>query len=76
MEYLHACTSTLVANPGLTMADIPLLLTNRDCRHRLLANVTDPDIRLFWQQYDGMKPTEQREEAASTLRRVRDFFSP
>ena len=76
MEYLRACTYTLVANPGCTMADIPLLLTNRTCRHRLLANVNDQDTCLFWQQYEAMKPTEQREQAASTLRRVREFLQP
>ncbi len=75
-EYLRTCTHTLVVNPGYTMAEIPLLLLNAECRKQLVANVTDPDVLLFWQSYDQMKPSEQREEAASTLRRVREFLQP
>ena len=75
-EYLRNCTHTLVVNPGYTMADIPLLLLNSECRKKLVSGVTDSDVRLFWQTYDQMKPSEQREEAASTLRRVREFLQP
>jgi Type IV secretion-system coupling protein DNA-binding domain len=75
-EYLRNCTHTLVVNPEYTMADIPLLLLNETCRKKLISGVTDPDVRLFWQVYEQMKPSEQREEAASTLRRVREFLQP
>jgi hypothetical protein len=75
-EYLRNCTHTLVVNPGFTMADIPLLLLDEHCRRRLVTQVTDPDVRLFWRGYDQMKASEQREEAASTLRRVREFLQP
>lgn len=75
-EYLRNCTHTLVVNPGFTMADIPLLLLDATCRKKLVAGVSDPDVLLFWQTYEQMKPTEQRDEAASTLRRVREFLQP
>src|SRR5205807_8770715 len=52
------------------------LLLNGECRKKLVANVTDPDVRLFWQTYEQMKQSEQREEAASTLRRVQEFLQP
>src|SRR5947208_2908788 len=64
LQYLRNCTHTLVANPGYTLADIPLLFLNDQCRQTLVANVTDMDIRLFWQQYEYIKAGEQREEAA------------
>ena len=70
LEYLYNCTYTLIANPGYTMADIPLLLSDNRCRQKLTANVTDTDVLLFWRQFDQMKATEQHEETASTLRRV------
>src|SRR5437588_1304684 len=41
LQYLRNCTHTLIANPGYTMADIPLLLRNRECRRKLVANVRD-----------------------------------
>jgi len=75
-EYLRNCTHTLVVNPGYTMADIPLLLLNEQCRRKLVPNVMDTDVKLFWQQYDDKKPSERSEEASSTLRRVREFLQP
>src|SRR5436305_243266 len=30
LDYLYNCTATLIANPGYTMADIPLLLSDTD----------------------------------------------
>src|SRR5207302_10585678 len=35
IQYLRNCTHTLIANPGYTMADIPLLLSNKACRQKL-----------------------------------------
>src|SRR5205823_3688958 len=71
LDYLRNCTYTLVANPGYTMADIPLLFTDQNCRQKLLANITEPYVKLFWQQYEQLPLKDQREEAASTMRRVR-----
>ena len=76
LEYLYNCTYTLVVNPGYTMADIPLLLSDSRCRQKLVANVTDPDVLLFWRQFDQLKATEQHQETSSTLRRVRQFLQP
>ncbi len=52
-EYLRNCTHTLVVNPGFTIADIPLLLLDEHCRRKLVAQVTDPDVRLFWDGYES-----------------------
>lgn len=76
IEYLRACTHTLVANPGYTMADIPLLLTNEACRKTFLGNVRDAEIRRFWEEYDSMSLKDQREERSGILRRVREFLQP
>ena len=76
LDYLRNCTATLIANPGYTMAEIPLLLLNAEHRKKLVANVTDSDVRLFWQQYEQMKPNEQHEQAAYIRRRVAEFLLP
>lgn len=76
LEYLYNCTATLVANPGYTMADIPLLLTDEQCRRKLVANVTDMDVLGFWRQHDQKKPGDQYNDLSSTLRRVRQFLQP
>jgi hypothetical protein len=76
LEYLQNCTHTLIANPGYTMADIPLLLQDGQCRRKLVANVTDSDVQLFWRLHDQKKPADQSYDIASTLRRVRQFLQP
>src|SRR6266699_4171235 len=76
LDYLRNCTYTLIANPGYTMAEIPLLLLNEKCRRKLVANVDDIDVRHFWQQYEQMKPSEQNEQAAYIRRRVSEFLLP
>src|SRR6266699_105306 len=76
LDYLRNCTYTLIANPGYTMAEIPLLLLNEKCRRKLIANVDDIDVRHFWQQYEQMKPSEQNEQAAYIRRRVSEFLLP
>jgi hypothetical protein len=76
LEYLYNCTSTLIANPGYTMADIPLLLQDRECRRKLVARVSDSDVQRFWQLHEQKKPADQNNDIASTLRRVRRFLQP
>ena len=75
-QYLRNCSYTLAVNPGYTMAEIPLLLTDKHFRQKLVANVTDPKVLLFWKTYEAMKPHEQREYAESTLNKLDEFLSP
>jgi hypothetical protein len=76
LDYLKNCTRTLIANPGYTMADIPLLLQDAACRKKLVANVSDIDVQRFWRHQDQKKPTDQIYEISSTLRRVDEFLQP
>src|SRR6266704_859695 len=76
LEYLQNCTHTLIANPGYTMADIPLLLQDGACRKKLVTNVTDSDVQLFWRLHEQKKPADQSYDTSSTLRRVRQFLQP
>ncbi len=74
--YLRNCTRTIIANPGCTMAEIPLLLTDEGYRSRLIATVTDPQVRLFWQQYERLKPSEKDEKASPILNKLDEFLQP
>ena len=65
-QFLRNCTHTLVANPGYTMADIPLLLQDEQVQKKLVANVTDPQVQLFWKTYNALRPSEQFDRAEST----------
>jgi len=75
-DELYNCTYTLIANPGYTMADIPLLLQDGECRRKLDANVTDIDVQLFWRLHNQKKPADQANDIASTLRRVKQLLQP
>jgi len=74
LDYLRKCTYTLVANPGYTMAEIPLLLTDKHFRQQLVANVTDSDVLLFWKDYEQKNPSDQASERAGIVRRVGEFL--
>ena len=76
LQYLRNCTYTLIANPGYTMAEIPLLLQDEQCRKKLVTNVTDIDVSLFWKRYEGKRPSDREEDAAGVLRRVSEFLQP
>jgi hypothetical protein len=76
LEYLVKCTQTLIVNPGSTMAEIPLLLQDGECRKRLLAPVSDSDVTRFWKRFEGKRLSDREEEAAGVLRRVSEFLQP
>jgi hypothetical protein len=76
LQYLRNCTYTLIANPGYTMADILLLLSDKQCRQKLVANVTNPNVLLFWKQYDALPQHVQEERSSSLQRRVEEFLQP
>jgi hypothetical protein len=73
-EYLLNCTYTLVANPGYTMADIPFLFENDQCRRKLVAQVTNDSVKSFWRRYERLKPDEQEKNFDPLRRRVQEFL--
>jgi len=67
---------TLIAN-GLTLVDLPRLLTNSDFRNQLLANVTDPELLSFWEDRYQRWGREQPLMIESILNKVTAFtFNP
>jgi hypothetical protein len=72
-QILRNCAYTLLANPGTTMAEIPLLLTEPTVRATLLANVTNPQVLHFWHaEYDRWR--DQADRRQSTLNKVDEFL--
>ena len=75
-EILRNSTLTLVENPGMTLAEIPLLLTDAQFRARLVANVTNRQVRLFWEgRYNPLRQAERLQLANSTLNKVSEFLN-
>ena len=58
-QVLRNTAYTLIANPGMTMAEIPLLLHDDNARARLITQVRNPQVLLFWQRYERKKTQEQ-----------------
>jgi hypothetical protein len=60
-EYiLGNAARTLILTPGLTSAELPILLTDKDFRTQLIRQVTNPQVKLFWADYEEIakKPFE------------------
>jgi hypothetical protein len=74
MQNLRAVTRTLIANPGSTFADIPLLYSSEETRARMLANVTNPQTLTFWEEYERLSFRDRHLFTESTLNKVTAFL--
>ena len=72
---LRHCAYTLIANPGFTLAELPLLLTNDAFRQELIQFVTNEETQLFWQYEYPSDRKQQREYRSSTMNKVSAFLS-
>ena len=75
-DLLYNTAYTLIANPGYTMIDIRLLLTNEVCRKKLAANVPNSDVQDFWGIWDDPKQTsqaKQEEKRVTILNKMNEF---
>ena len=70
-QYLYHSVAALLEMPGSTLMDIRFMLTSEAFRERVLAQVTDPAIRAFWQgDFAALTEREKRETTRSTLNKV------
>jgi len=72
---LHKTASALIVNPGYTMADISLFLTDEACRTKLIQKAR-PDIKGFWERWDDpkLKSAKDREaDSLTILNKLNDF---
>lgn len=75
-DLLRNIALTFIENPPYTMAEISLFLSDREFRERLVANVTNDEVRLYWNDYyDRLRERDQALEVSSTLNKVRGFLS-
>lgn len=71
-DYLFNSAYVLIANPGHTLIDIPLLF-NEASRQKLLGNVPSYDVLKFWRDFKQLPQQKQDEEARELLRRLNDL---
>lgn len=74
-DILRAAISTLAAEPGMTLAEVPLLLTDEGFRRRMVAAVDDPvALEPFWGWYEAMSPAERAQAIGPVLNKLRTFL--
>jgi hypothetical protein len=73
-DILRASLSALSRTGNATLCEVPLLLTSRAYRTRVLAAVDDPvGLGAFFSWYDGLSSNEQQNVIGPVLNKVRAF---
>ncbi|MDD5431327.1 MAG: type IV secretion system DNA-binding domain-containing protein, partial [Candidatus Pacebacteria bacterium] len=74
-ELFRVCLVTLADN-GLTLLELPLLLTDRKVRESLAANLTNPDIKAYWlDRYDKLSQGQEVQYREPVLNKVTAFIA-
>jgi hypothetical protein len=74
-DILSAALLTLARSPGMTLAALPLLLSDASFRRTLLANIDDPiGLEPFWATYEAWSEPERTAAIAPAMRRLRPFL--
>jgi hypothetical protein len=73
-EIVRGCLLTLTSKPGMTLAELPALLTDSNFRGRMVAGLDDPfGVEGFWATFNTWSRAEQITNSAPVLNKVRAF---
>jgi hypothetical protein len=77
MEHiLRNALLALLDQPAARLADIPLLLNDKDFRKRVVANVANQQVKQFWQlEYERYSPRYRADTIAPILNKVGAFLA-
>ena len=77
MEYiLNNCVLALLDTPGSTLLGIPRLLTDKDYRQKIIANISDPVVKAFWiHEFESWQDRFRNEAIAPIQNKVGQFLS-
>lgn len=74
-DILRSAVLTLVGVPGMTLCEIPLLLTDAGFRRRLVGRVDDPiALGPFWGWYNGLSDGERAQAIGPVMNKLRAFL--
>jgi hypothetical protein len=74
-QVLRNITRLLIENPGMTFAEIPLLLWEDGVREKLVRRARNTQTRLFFQQYNKKSPRDRDELISSTINKVDSYLN-
>ncbi len=77
MEYiLNNAILALLDTPGSTLLGIPRILTDKDYRQKIIANVKDPVVKAFWiHEFESWRDQFRNEAIAPIQNKVGQFLS-
>lgn len=73
-DVLRASLLTLATEPGMTLAEVPLLLTDEGFRRRLVGRLDDHVLEGFWGWYEALSPGERSQAIGPVLNKLRAFL--
>jgi hypothetical protein len=74
-DILGSALLTLARTPGMTIAALPVLLTNASFRRRIVARVSDPlGLGPFWATYESWSEPERQQAIAPVMNKLRPFL--
>jgi hypothetical protein len=74
-DILRSAILTLVGVPGMTLAEVPLLLTDTDFRRRLVGRLDDPiALGPFWAAFEAWSEAERAQAIGPVMNKLRTFL--
>lgn len=73
-DILRSALLTLATRPGMTLCEVPLLLTDAAFRRRLVSGLDDPiALEPFWGWYEGISDAERAAAIGPVMNKLRAF---
>lgn len=74
-DILRSALLTLVGQPGMTLCEVPLLLTDPTFRRRLVGRIDDPvALGPFWAWFESLSDAERAAAIGPVLNKLRAFL--
>jgi hypothetical protein len=77
MEYIFRnALFSLMSTEGMTLADVPRILLDVSFRRKVLANVTDAQLKDFWaKEFERYRPDYRQETISPILNKIGQFLT-
>jgi hypothetical protein len=72
--WLYVAVKTLAGIPGMTLCEVPLLLSNERFRAGCIERIEDSALTQAWADYDAMTPGERREAMSPITNKVQPLL--
>lgn len=73
-DVLRSCLLTLIRQPGMTLAEVPVLLSDESFRRRLTGDLDDYVLEGFWAWYEALSPGERAQVVGPLSNKLRAFL--